>query len=64
MTINENEQWLLEANCKKCRKQNYCSKPCTRFKRRARIEIAKMIEHKTGIDQIKNAMRNIDENRS
>ena len=29
-----NEQWLLNGDCNKCRKQNYCSKPCTRNKRK------------------------------
>lgn len=31
---NENEQWLLNGECNKCRRQSYCSKPCTRNKRR------------------------------
>lgn len=30
---NENEQWLLNGDCSKCRRKNYCSKPCTRNKR-------------------------------
>lgn len=58
---NEKDQWLLEADCKKCRRQKYCSKPCTRFKQRAREEISKMIQKKTGIDKIKEAMRNENE---
>lgn len=29
----QNEQWKLEGNCTKCRRQNYCSKPCTSNKR-------------------------------
>lgn len=30
----DNEQWLTNGICEKCRKQKYCSKPCTRNKRR------------------------------
>ena len=30
---NENEQWLLDGDCKICRRQNYCQKDCTRRKR-------------------------------
>lgn len=32
---NDNEQWLTNGICEKCRKRKYCSKPCTRNKRRA-----------------------------
>lgn len=30
---NESDQWLLNGECNKCRRQSYCSKPCTRNKR-------------------------------
>jgi hypothetical protein len=36
--IQENEQWKLNGNCEKCRRNNYCSKPCTHHKRRIRAE--------------------------
>lgn len=36
--IQENEQWKLSGNCEKCRRNNYCSKPCTRHNRRIRAE--------------------------
>lgn len=29
----ETEQWLLEGDCDKCRREKYCSKECTAFKR-------------------------------
>lgn len=32
--INETEQWLLNGNCSKCRRNEHCSKPCTKNKRR------------------------------
>lgn len=34
MSIKHDEQWLSNGNCEECRKQNYCSKPCTVKKRR------------------------------
>lgn len=33
MTINENEQWLSNGDCNKCRRKNYCGKPCTQHAR-------------------------------
>lgn len=35
--IQENEQWKLNGNCEKCRRSNYCSKPCTHYNRRIDI---------------------------
>ena len=26
--INASEQWLLDGDCKKCRRQRYCTKVC------------------------------------
>ena len=37
--IKEDEQWKLYGDCKKCRKSNYCSKPCTCNIRYNRAEI-------------------------
>lgn len=31
--IPETEQWQLEGDCDKCRKQKYCSKECGAFKK-------------------------------
>lgn len=33
LNIPETEQWLLEGDCDKCRRESYCSKECTAFKR-------------------------------
>lgn len=30
----ENEQWLLDGDCSKCRKQKYCGVYCTKAKQR------------------------------
>lgn len=38
--IQENEQWKLEGNCRKCRRAKYCSKPCTHCRRSNQAEIA------------------------
>lgn len=42
-TIQENEQWKLCGDCTKCRRNNYCSKPCTRYNRRARAEMKRLV---------------------
>lgn len=40
---NENEQWELNGDCSKCRRKNYCSKPCTRHKRKTTAMVQGMI---------------------
>ena len=32
--MDDNEQWLSDGNCKKCRRRNYCHEPCKRNKQR------------------------------
>lgn len=32
--IPENNQWKLNGDCKKCRRKEYCSKPCGAKKKR------------------------------
>lgn len=41
--IQENEQWKLNGNCEKCRRNNYCSKPCTHRNRRIRSEFKGLV---------------------
>lgn len=31
--IEETEQWLLDGDCDKCRKEKYCDKDCGAYKR-------------------------------
>ena len=31
--VNLTDQWNLEAKCNECRRNRYCSHPCTLFKR-------------------------------
>lgn len=39
-TISETEQWLLDGDCDKCRREKFCSKPCKRGQMRQRAYIA------------------------
>lgn len=52
MENNNSNQWELEGKCNLCRKQNYCSKPCTRNKRETeawmRGMMTSMLDAKTG----------------
>lgn len=41
--IKENEQWKLQGDCTKCRRNNYCSKPCTHYNRRKRAELKRLV---------------------
>lgn len=45
----QNEQWKLNGDCSKCRRRDYCTKPCTKCKtRNSRIMtsfvVSKMLE--------------------
>ena len=44
--INETEQWLLNGECNKCRRKNYCSKGCTRNKRETESMVKSLITSK------------------
>lgn len=44
--IQENEQWKLQGNCNKCRRNSYCSKPCTRYKEMARTQMERLVAQK------------------
>lgn len=39
MTKTDNERWLSDGDCRKCRRRGYCSKPCTMNKRRCAVEL-------------------------
>lgn len=41
--IQENEQWKLNGNCEKCRRNNYCSTPYTHYNRRIRAEFKGLV---------------------
>lgn len=57
----DNERWLTDGNCGKCRRQKYCSKPCTAQKRRKEAIIRAMVRDKAGITRIQKL---IDERRA
>lgn len=44
--IDETEQWKLSGNCSKCRRKNYCSKGCMRYKRRTEAELYALASNK------------------
>ena len=41
--MNNSEQWKLDGNCDICRRNKYCSKPCTIAKRKSNIELKKYV---------------------
>lgn len=38
-----NERWLIDGDCSKCRRQKHCSKPCRRAKNRQQAAIMGML---------------------
>lgn len=41
--IPESEQWLLSGDCSVCRREKYCSKPCTKGKNRRTMVLKSMV---------------------
>lgn len=39
MKIEDTEQWELDGDCSKCKRIKYCSKPCTKNKRRTQAAL-------------------------
>lgn len=37
--IPETDQWKLNGNCDKCRRANYCNKPCTAKKKATKRQL-------------------------
>ena len=50
----KSEQWLLVGDCRKCRRKNYCKKPCTRRKRHGGGILGDLAEM---VDAVKRAIR-------
>ena len=52
MQIEKTDQWLLNGDCSLCRRDNYCSKPCTVHKRNFHKcvyhAVESAIDHATG----------------
>ena len=46
--VKDNEQWLSDGDCRKCRKNSYCSKACTVRKRNGEKLLTNLIREKTG----------------
>lgn len=44
--MENTEQWNLNGDCKLCRRNKYCFKPCTRRKRRTQIAIESFVASK------------------
>ena len=49
---DSNEQWLLDGNCRECRRKDYCSKPCKRNEARIERELVARVREVTGLGKI------------
>lgn len=54
MNEDESEQWLLDGDCRKCRKAKYCSKQCRISKINFEQKIHNCILERTGLNKISN----------
>lgn len=53
--MEDNERWLIDGDCSKCRRNSYCSKACTIRKRNGEKAIRNIIRSGTGIDILERA---------
>lgn len=61
MTAEDNERWLSDGDCNKCRRKPYCKKACTATKRALRSIISEMIRKQTGLDKIKAGLDKLED---
>lgn len=54
--IEDDERWLTDGDCSKCRRFTYCNKPCTRQKQRKAAILRRFVRSATGIGKIYAAM--------
>lgn len=52
------DRWLIDGDCSKCRRKEYCGTECTASKRRTRAELLRLIREKIGIDKIDRVLEN------
>ena len=57
--VNERDRWLIDGDCSKCRRDPYCSKQCKKSKEAVRAAVRKIIMEKTGLGDIKKAVKEI-----
>ena len=57
MSKDESEQWMLDGDCRKCRRAKYCSKLCRISKINFEREIHNYILRKTGMGKIMNVIK-------
>ncbi len=46
--IQNNERWLTDGDCSKCRRHKYCSKACSANNRRVRRTVLNALDNATG----------------
>lgn len=66
MNIPETDQWLLDGDCDKCRREKYCDKECTKAKRATAkvfqnlIDSAMQKRYEKKKEELKNRETNVD----
>lgn len=56
MNIPETDRWLIDGDCTKCRRKDYCKKECTSSKRAMESLIRNYIRKRIGIDRIQEVL--------
>lgn len=58
MSDESRDRWLIDGDCSKCRRKEYCGTECTASKRRTRAELLRLIREKIGSDKIERVLEN------
>lgn len=60
MSDESRDRWLIDGDCSKCRRKEYCGTECAASKRRTYGYLMEAIRDKLGINQIHNVLKQGD----
>ncbi len=57
MSDESRDRWLIDGDCSKCRRKEYCGTECTASKRRTYAYIMEMVRDRLGVKKIENTIK-------
>ena len=57
--VPESDRWLIDGDCSKCRRKNYCKKSCTKNKRRIQRNMQMIVYNSLGLTSLTKFLNNV-----
>ena len=57
MSDESRDRWLIDGDCSKCRRKEYCGTECAASKRRTYAHIMEMVRDRLGVKKIENMIK-------